>query len=283
MATEPGSTTTRPDTPELPTWPGFEHIEDIFIFGDSYSAVGYDARQPHPTRSAPLGVELPGITYTESGDTLNWVGYLVKSFTKDGHDPLIFDYAVGGDMVAGVRRQITRQFLPSAGQKPEWAAWTSELSLFVTWVGINDIGWGTEPEEAHAELFELQERLYQNGARNFLFVDVPPVHRFPACTAALQASPSLGDKYIAWNTSLNAAVERFRETHSDISAFLFSSFAVFSDVLDNPEAFGLKASDAFKSYSTVWVDHLHPTSAVHKIFATRISEYLYQLEPKRAS
>ena len=29
------------------------------------------------------------------------------------------------------------------------------------------------------ELFEEQELLYQAGARNFLFIDVPPIHRSP--------------------------------------------------------------------------------------------------------
>lgn len=31
-------------------------------------------------------------------------------------------------------------------------------------------------------LFELQEDLIEDGARNFLFIDVPPVHRSPSGT-----------------------------------------------------------------------------------------------------
>lgn len=31
-------------------------------------------------------------------------------------------------------------------------------------------------------LFELQEDLFEDGARNFLFIDVPPVHRSPSGT-----------------------------------------------------------------------------------------------------
>ena len=31
------------------------------------------------------------------------------------------------------------------------------------------------------ELFLGEERLYEAGARNFLFIDVPPVDRAPAC------------------------------------------------------------------------------------------------------
>lgn len=170
------STTTAEHSSSL--WPGFEHIEHIIVFGDSYSAVGYDSRQPHPTRSQPLGIPMPGVTWTEK-NTKNWVGHLVKSFKKDGHDPRVLCYAVGGDRVAGVGQQITRHFLPSAGTKPDWAPWTSEQSLFITWVGTNDLGWGVEAEPTLAALFQLQDQLYATGARNFLFIDVPPVNRFP--------------------------------------------------------------------------------------------------------
>lgn len=34
-------------------------------------------------------------------------------------------------------------------------------------------------------MFELQEKLYAVGARNFLFPDLPPVNRSPACTFTL--------------------------------------------------------------------------------------------------
>lgn len=82
-------------------------------------------------------------------------------------------------------------------------------------------------------------------------------------------------KYSSWNTSLHAAVERFRGEHADVSAFVFSSFAVFSDILDNPSKFGFKADQAEKPFSDVWVDHIHPKSAVHKIIARELAQYLY--------
>lgn len=31
-------------------------------------------------------------------------------------------------------------------------------------------------------LFEVQDKLYKTGARNFLFIDVPPIERSPAGT-----------------------------------------------------------------------------------------------------
>ena len=36
-----------------------------------------------------------------------------------------------------------------------------------------------KPEGQLEKLFRLQEQLYDAGARNFVFIDVPPVNRFP--------------------------------------------------------------------------------------------------------
>lgn len=124
--------------------------------GDSYSDVGYNPNNsPHPTEDQPLGVEFPGHTFAEPG-TPNWVGHLVANHIFHGH-VLVYDYAVGGDTVSGVRQQIRAGFLPSIGRKPEWAPWSPTDTLFsasqmqhaitailkiplVTWVGINDCG-----------------------------------------------------------------------------------------------------------------------------------------------
>ena len=54
--------------------------------------------------------------------------YLVTEF----NDSLIFgfDYAVGGHTVQGVIGQVDDDYLPHAAQKPAWAPWTAEDSVF---------------------------------------------------------------------------------------------------------------------------------------------------------
>lgn len=259
-------------------WPGFEQIQHIFIFGDSYSAVGYSSTQPHPTPKDPIGLPLPGVTWTEKGSH-NWVGHLLTSFVRPEHRPLVYCYAVGGDRVDGLRNQVERHFLRSAGAKPEWAPWTAQRALFVSWVGINDLGWGMKPEGQLEKLFGLQEQLYDAGARNFVFIDVPPVNRFPGGLAARRGNPEVAMKYREWNDVLRTQVEGFREKHPDVAAFIWSSYDVFNRIMDNPAEFGFKADQVSKPFSEVWVDHLHPRGAVHKVIAKEISEYLYNLKP----
>ncbi|EJD52433.1 hypothetical protein AURDEDRAFT_55487 [Auricularia subglabra TFB-10046 SS5] len=263
-----------PDAAAPIGWPGFEKIQQIFIFGDSYSAVGYSSTQPHPTPKDPIGLPLPGVTWTEKGGH-NWVGYLLTTFVRSAHKPLVYCYAVGGDKVDGLRNQVERHFLRSAGAKPDWAPWTARSALFISWVGINDLGWGLKPQDQLEKLFALQEQLYAVGARNFVFIDVPPVNRFPA----RRENPEVALKYRDWNDALRTQVQGFREKHPDVAAFIWSSYEAFSRIMDSPAGFGFKADQVNKPFSEVWVDHIHPRGAVHKVVAKEIAEYLYNCAP----
>ena len=72
----------------------------------------------------------------------------------------------------------------------------------MTWIGINDCARLSNPsnipisdrsnpisrslnsdqaiEQVQKELFDLEQELYLEGARNFLFIDVPPINKSPA-------------------------------------------------------------------------------------------------------
>ncbi|TFY83714.1 hypothetical protein EWM64_g297 [Hericium alpestre] len=145
-----------------PHWKGFEQVKHFIVFGASYCDVGYSHREAHPTPERPLGVDFPGDTYNEPGKP-NWVGHLVTM----EHNFLVHDYGKGGAMVDGVRYQVETEFLPHAG----------------TWVGINDCAYIHEPAKVKRsidELFLTQQKLYEAGARNYVFVNVPPIDRSPA-------------------------------------------------------------------------------------------------------
>lgn len=98
--------------------------------GDSYSSVGYHSSAPIPEHEEPLGVPFPGRTYTETGNLPNWVGYLVEIRNAADQPVLVYDYAVGGNRVRDVGLQVHREFLPTVGQKPNWAPWKGMNTLF---------------------------------------------------------------------------------------------------------------------------------------------------------
>ncbi len=119
----------------------------------------------------------------------------MRSVNAQRHDKalLVFDYAIPGDTVARMKlKQVGKEFLPHVGSHPAWAPWTACDTLFLTWIGINDCTWNLRLQAPSAQaclndLFAAQEKLYQAGARNFCFIDVPPAHTFPNGESALAA------------------------------------------------------------------------------------------------
>ncbi|KAJ3557005.1 hypothetical protein NM688_g1712 [Phlebia brevispora] len=281
-----------------PSWKGFDEIKFLFILyvtfangstlcirikfvhnsGDSYSTVGAP-QEPMPTKDKPLGISFPGHTYNDY-DKPNWVGYLVKKYPS----LLAYDYAVGGSQVDDVRGQIQTRFLPSAGQKPGWASWDGSNSLFVTWIGINDCefrsSWNKSRFEMYQQqLLEQEESLYLAGARNFLFIDIPPLEKSPAYRGGYSRHHEQQTVFDNWNSALYHSVAKFAAAHPDTTTLLYSSHDVFSRMLANPSAYGLNASNAHRSGGSIWFDYLHPTSAVHSILAREIDEFLAAQAP----
>jgi len=54
------------------------------------------------------------------------------------------------------------------------------LQKIVIWVGVNDCGMGLHALRQLSVLFQLHDRLYAVGARNFVYFNVPPTDRSPA-------------------------------------------------------------------------------------------------------
>lgn len=69
------------------------------------------------------------------------------------------------------------------------------------------------------------------------------------------------------------------ESHPDVSAFVFSSWQTFSCILDDPDIYGFLPSSARQYGGDVWYDHLHPTSAVHKIICDDFYQFVSSIPP----
>ncbi|TFK81887.1 carbohydrate esterase family 16 protein [Polyporus arcularius HHB13444] len=263
-------------------WAGLAAVKRLVIFGASYCDVGYDSQSPHPTPENPLGVEFPGITYCEPGKP-NFVGHLVRQVNAHRENTssiLAYDYAIGGERADGVRRQVRQQFLPSLAPKPDWAPWRSNDTLFLTWVGINDCAVNTRTldpasvtQQSIDELFGAQEEAYQAGARNFCFVDVPPTYKFPNRPKSLKAEFTV----LTWNAKLGEAARAFAAAHPDATVLIWSSWHLFSRMFNDPESFGFREEDPAEDEGGIFVDGLHPTSAVHAIIAAQILDFLSEV------
>lgn len=135
-------------------------------------------------------------------------------------------------------------------------------------------------------LFAAQELLYDAGARNFIFFNVPPTYRAPAGKSmflrylmAGRGSSTVRSRIALWNVELEKLVDDFRETHPGVHAVVYDAAAIFNSVLDNPTKYGFKdsiSSGEGKHY--IWLDHLHPNYPLQRILAADLARFLTNIE-----
>ncbi|KAG8983884.1 hypothetical protein FRB94_010463 [Tulasnella sp. JGI-2019a] len=270
---------------ERSSWRGFNELKYLFIFGDSYSAVGFRPTfkndNSEPTEEKPIGVDWPG--YTWSDDQPIWVNHLINIYAEK--TLLVYDYAEGGHRVLNVAMQVRKSFLRGAGRKDRDNAWTAEDSLFVTWVGINDIAGPINVDQMLDTLFELQDEIYKAGVRNFLLFNIPPLPKQKKPSAMLER---VADRRTLWNDLLSQKLAIFAKTHPGSSTFLFDAHSLFTRILESPESFGFSVDldsgadmdgsigpDVGMSMDgVIWCDHIHPTTVTHKIIAREVAKYM---------
>ena len=81
-------------------------------------------------------------------------------------------------------------------------------------------------------------KLYAAGARNFVFLNVPPVDRSPGSMAVSAASRSEMARYIGeYNWRLALLVYYLGLRHPDTTTFYLDTNWLFTRVIDNPEQF----------------------------------------------
>ncbi|KAJ8070103.1 hypothetical protein OCU04_000498 [Sclerotinia nivalis] len=297
-------------------WPGWNKIQYAFTFGDSYSATGFETNGTQPTPTNPLGnPPYPGYSATNGQ---NWVDLLTVKYNKS--TVLTYNLAYGGatidsDLVApyepqvsSVAEQIENQFFPTYAGKPEIAPWSSGNTLFAIFDGINDVGnsyflgasaTANLNERIMAVYHGLVDELYYIGARNFAFLNVPPVDRSPLAIsggAAYQAEEKLD--IADWNNRLAALAQSLKKTFSDVNVFTVDAHTLFTQVLDNPKSFPQTAvyqnTTAYcvayengtptpnytdpSCYIPVneyfWLNSLHPTYPMHDVLAQGVAKVL---------
>lgn len=90
----------------------------------------------------------------------------------------------------------------------------------------------------------------------------------------------IADRIEAWNALLPSLLTKWSSLSSTASTTrkgtskIFSSFAVFADILTYPEEHGFEKTDPRDEMGGIWVDGLHATSDVHEILALEMEAFL---------
>ncbi|KAF9036805.1 hypothetical protein BJ165DRAFT_1354512 [Panaeolus papilionaceus] len=262
--------TTTPSTPAPTTTTpaGSKKANYWFSFGDSYTQSGFSPSGTLPNDRNPFGnPDYPGWTAT-GGE--NWVGYVT---TKYNNSLLYtYNYAYGGatidaklvtpytPTVLSLTDQVN-QFLSTVANKPASTPWTSDNSLFSIWIGINDIGnsyYQSGDRGAFSDTllnaeFALVQKLYNAGARNFLFVNVPCIDRSPLMLAQAQSARNTEKSVISgFNSRLTAKVNAFKSANSGVKTWMWDSNAQFTTILNSPTTYGFKDATSYGSGSNIF-------------------------------
>ncbi|KAI1790393.1 fungal cellulose binding domain-containing protein [Ganoderma leucocontextum] len=258
-----------------------------FVFGDSYTTRGFNASSTVPAPGNPLGnPAYPGKTTT--GGT-NYVDVLTTELNKSL--VLTYDFAVGGATINSslvapghASRSLiiqTNDFLQGAGKKPKSAPWTSENALFSIWIGINDVGnsyqKGGDRNAFNNVLmdayFEQVHRLA--GARNFLFINVPPVERAPVNLNKSYDTRLLEKTTIIdYNIKLVDNANAFQAKYSGVKTWVWHSNGAFETILNNYKKYGFTNITAWGGAGDFWGNNYHPSSKAHTILAKDIAEVM---------
>ncbi|KAG8529545.1 uncharacterized protein KY384_006182 [Bacidia gigantensis] len=291
------------------SWAGWQTVENMFIFGDSYSDTGFDVVGEQPSEEKPMGNS--PFYWEHTGprwpmlltETYNDSAIKTYCFATSGAsvDKTIDNNVVPPDFV----EQVERIFIPSfVKDNSEESSWKPETSLFVVFFGINDnrlleMMPGSRTSETQRRMLErysdMLQTLYDNGARNIMIVNVPPMGRSPSGTNKIS-------RFIAtWNQALSEMAITTTRMLRGAKILEFDAFDFFNRGLDDPtvyqqtshikitddrcaaydeewkraveiDAFDEDCGIALKDY--FWWDALHPTPSVQDALAEQIAEYL---------
>ena len=300
-------------------WPGWAGIQKYFPFGDSYSSTLFYLNGIQPGPNNPFGNPQPYGPGNTSSNGLNYVDFLTTVYNESHIET--YNLAFGGATVSSAvvaqnfptvvdfRGQVNDEFLPyyvKLNLANNLASnWTSSNSLFSTFFGINDVGnayhqYNTTLNPAIFKAYaSLIDQLYVAGARNFLFINVPPVDRSPGTIGQGPATQHAeGAAIAAFNLGIQRLATNLSIAYNDTTAFQFDANALFTQVLDDPSAYpqtahyknttaycaayqdGTPKPDSFNETCGIpvneyfWLNDLHPTYPMHDAMAKAIVDEL---------
>lgn len=270
----------------------------IFTFGDSYTTNGWSG---HGNPLASHKIEC-----TTAGP--NWAISLTDLV---GHSTLI-DLAVSGavsdsDIIKSQPvdfRGQTTAFLNYVARSRN-VPWTSRNSIFTITFGTNDVNLSFKNAQGNGtsvyskdltSYFNTVDKLYNAGARQFVFNNVVPFDRAQiGIDQGGKLAAKLKDNINEFNSQLAAKAASYCSSKRDITCQVFDTHTTFANVMDNYAAYGFATPSGYcAAYanqrtcnvvsqdrsclgpisSYVWWNDLHPSCAADLVWAKALKVQL---------
>ncbi|KAI4130282.1 MAG: hypothetical protein LQ338_001820 [Usnochroma carphineum] len=229
-------------------WPGWQSVRYLFTFGDSYTSTSFNIHGAQPSPENPLGnPAYPGAT---SADGPNYVDFLTTTYNQSfietfnlGYGGATIDPSLVGSpyglIVQSFQQQVQDEFLPTYASN-SGVAWSGSNTLFTVFFGINDVILSYAQRNSTLNFLliksyeNLVHQLYAAGARNFLFLNVPPIDRSPGILARDTATQESMAGYIGeFNFRLILLVYNLAVHYPDTTVWLFDTNWLFTRLLNN--------------------------------------------------
>jgi thermolabile hemolysin len=271
---------------------------NIVVFGDSLSDIG-NVSQATPFLTQP---KTPG-PYYWNGRFSNGPVYAETLATGLGLPALVnsasggTDYAYGGALTTGsdfFTSFVVKDIDDQVGDYVKNHNGTAN-TLYVVLAGANDM-LANQPNISGAvgSLQTSMEKLYTDGARQFLVINLPPLGYTPRFNGSQSDITTYNNLSQQYNAALATMLAGLKSNHPTIAMNQLDVYSLVNDARANPQLYGLTNVTASAapgltpgatSYNTgqivpnpnqyLFWDDLHPTAGVHLILAHRALDLFF--------
>ncbi|KAI8095120.1 uncharacterized protein B0P05DRAFT_524787 [Gilbertella persicaria] len=277
----------------------YNKINTIISFGDSYTTRYLDMDSlTYACRNCTSAGGPNWVVYLT--DTTEWISWNFAYNSAPVSNHLVNQTSTVTDMRIQVQALYPRLFVsPNErtasiiqkvyGNKKR----TAQSTLVTFWVGINDIDLTYDWEDTTDldvrimnRYAYLVEQLIQQGERQFMFINVPPIDRAPLWYHTLHKQ-RIHKRVLEFNHKLTRMIHSLRKTHPHMSWIEYDAWGLFHTLLDNPDKYNITNIDSFcpdwehpiereckpiEEY--FWLNDLHPTFHVHRMLAEDIQKII---------
>lgn len=142
-------------------------------------------------------------------------------------------------------------------------------------MGVNDVGngwwqsnWTTLSQQIIDAYLGQVKLLYKSGARNFVFLTVPPIELTPLVLGEDSYSQAgVADGVVRYNTLLTAAIEGFAKNATGVKTWIVDTAPAFRTPVANPSAYNATDATCFNAdgVTCLWFNDYHPGQAIQKL------------------
>ncbi|KAL9132925.1 MAG: hypothetical protein Q9175_005897 [Cornicularia normoerica] len=156
--------------------------------------------------------------------------------------------AVSNPNMHTFQQQVEQYYQPKASAPGcENTSWLADDAIFLVFIGINDVCRSYESDLAASNVpallqayFQYDDELHISGARNFLFVSVPPFDRSPQIVSrGAQDAASCSNFINTYNWQLTQAVNDSASANIDSKINIYDFHTWMPQVLDLPQTYVL--------------------------------------------